>query len=100
MTAIPDTMTAITIDEPGGPDVLKPVDRPVPHPFEGEILIAVAAAGVNRPDVLQRQGAYAPPKGASDIPGLEIAGRVVALGRHSTRFSIGDRVLALLPGGG
>ena len=100
MTAIPETMTAMAISEPGGPDVLQPVQRPVPHPFEHEILIKVAAAGVNRPDVLQRQGHYPPPKGASDLPGLEVSGHVVALGRNCTRFAVGDAVTALVAGGG
>lgn len=100
MNAVPETMTAIAISEPGGPDVLQPTQRPVPHPFEHEILIQVAAAGVNRPDVAQRQGHYPPPKGASDLPGLEVAGHVVALGRNVTRFAIGDTVTALVAGGG
>ena len=78
MTDIPQTMIAIGIATPGGPEVLKPQTRPVPQPGAGEILVAVAAAGVNRPDVLQRQGGYNPPPGASDIPGLEIACTVVA----------------------
>jgi len=99
-TAVPDTMTAIAISEPGGPDVLKPETRPVPHPFEHEILIKVAAAGVNRPDVAQRRGHYPPPRGASDLPGLEVAGHVVALGRNVSRFQIGDAVTALVAGGG
>jgi NADPH:quinone reductase len=100
MTALPATMTAIEITEPGGPDALKPATRPLPLPGAGEVLIEVAAAGVNRPDVLQRQGGYPPPAGASDIPGLEVAGIVVAvgLGVHHTR--IGDEVCALVTGGG
>lgn len=97
---LPDTMTAIEIREPGGPEVLVPGKRPVPKPGAGEVLIKVAAAGVNRPDVLQRQGGYPPPKGASDIPGLEIAGEVVALGEGVTSPRLGERVCALVTGGG
>ena len=97
---IPDTMTAIAISEPGGPEVLKPETRPVPKPKSGEILIRVAAAGVNRPDVAQRSGSYPPPPGASDLPGLEVAGAVVALGDGTERFRLGDKVCALVPGGG
>ncbi|MCW5717801.1 MAG: NAD(P)H-quinone oxidoreductase [Bauldia sp.] len=93
-------MTAITISEPGGPDVLSPVQLPVPTPGMGEILVRVRAAGVNRPDVAQRQGHYPPPPGASEIPGLEIAGEVVARGDGALAFAIGDRILALVPGGG
>ena len=89
-------MTAIGIRAPGGPEVLVPEERPVPVPAAGEILIKVAAAGVNRPDVVQRQGHYPPPPGASDIPGLEIAGDVVAAGPGAARFHIGDRVMALV----
>ena len=96
----PATMRAVAISEPGGPEVLVIEERPVPQVGEGEILVAVAAAGVNRPDVMQRKGNYAPPPGASDIPGLEIAGRVVALGEGATRFKKGDEVVALVPGGG
>ena len=97
---IPSTMTAIVIRAPGAPDVLVPEQRPVPQPVEGEVLVKVAAAGVNRPDVMQRQGHYPPPKGATDIPGLEIAGEVVALGPGVTRWKVGDRVMALVVGGG
>ncbi|MGU7783159.1 NAD(P)H-quinone oxidoreductase [Burkholderia sp. PU8-34] len=93
-------MAAIEIARPGGPDVLVPATRPVPVPAADEVLIRVHAAGVNGPDVLQRKGVYDPPPGASDIPGLEVAGEVVALGRDVTRFAIGDRVCALIPGGG
>ncbi len=93
-------MTAIEIREPGGPEVLVPGTRPVPEPSAGEVLIRVAAAGVNRPDVLQRQGNYPPPPGASDIPGLEIAGTVVALGPEVSELALGDRVTALVTGGG
>ncbi len=98
--AIPATMTAIEIREPGGPEVLAPASRPVPEPGPGEVLVCLAAAGVNRPDVLQRLGGYPPPPGASDIPGLEIAGGVVALGPGVTDLAIGDRVTALVTGGG
>lgn len=100
MSALPATMTAIAISRPGGPEVLVPQERPVPQPGEGEILIRVAAAGVNRPDVLQRAGAYPPPKGASDLPGLEVAGEVVGVGPKVARWHIGDKVCALTPGGG
>ncbi|MBO6928007.1 MAG: NAD(P)H-quinone oxidoreductase [Roseibium sp.] len=100
MQNLPDEMTAIAISEPGGPDVLKMERRPLPDLEEGEILIKVAAAGVNRPDVLQRKGAYPPPKGASDLPGLEVAGEVVACGRGVERHAVGDTVTALAPGGG
>ncbi len=100
MTPIPARMTAIGIRAPGGPDVLVAEERPVPTPGPGEILVAVEAAGVNRPDVLQRQGLYPPPKGAPDIPGLEIAGRVAACGAGVQRWRAGDRVAALVIGGG
>lgn len=93
-------MKAIEIRQPGGPEVLEPTIRPDPVPAAGELLIAVKAAGVNRPDCLQRQGAYPPPPGASDIPGLEIAGEVVALGSGAGAFAVGDQVCALVPGGG
>ena len=96
---IPATMTAIEISEPGGPEALRPVDRPVPVPGPGEVLVRVAAAGVNRPDLLQRKGAYPPPPGASDIPGLEIAGTVVAAGAGGSQL-LGTRVCALVTGGG
>jgi putative PIG3 family NAD(P)H quinone oxidoreductase len=97
---IPTTMTAIEITGPGGPLVLKPGKRGVPEPKAGELLIKVRAAGVNRPDVLQRLGHYPPPADASDIPGLEIAGEVVSAGEDVTRFRIGERVAALVAGGG
>jgi putative PIG3 family NAD(P)H quinone oxidoreductase len=97
---IPSSMTAIAIRAPGGPDVLIPEHRPVPQLADGEVLVKVAAAGVNRPDVMQRQGLYPPPKGATDIPGLEVAGEVVALGTGSTRWQRGDKVMALVIGGG
>jgi NADPH2:quinone reductase len=96
----PQTMTAITIAVPGGPDVLTPVDMPVPLPGPGEVLIRVAAAGVNGPDLAQRRGLYAPPPGASPLPGLEVAGEVASLGEGTTGFAIGDRVMALTNGGG
>ncbi|MFG1294385.1 NAD(P)H-quinone oxidoreductase [Xanthobacter variabilis] len=98
--AVPATMTAIAISKPGGPEVLVPEQRPVPRPSPGEVLLKVEAAGVNRPDVMQRRGLYPPPAGASDIPGLEIAGTVVALGEGASRFKIGDRLCALVSGGG
>jgi NADPH2:quinone reductase len=100
MAPLPSRMTAIAISAPGGPEVLVPEERPVPSPGEGEILVKVAAAGVNRPDVVQRKGNYAPPPGAPDIPGLEIAGEIVALGAGVKRWKIGDRVMALVVGGG
>ncbi|MBT53417.1 MAG: NAD(P)H-quinone oxidoreductase [Mameliella sp.] len=95
-----DTMRAIEITEPGGPEVLKPTMRPVPQPAAGQVVIKVAYAGVNRPDALQRAGSYAPPAGASDLPGLEASGEVVALGSGVDGLSVGDAVCALLPGGG
>jgi len=100
MTDIPATMTVIEITEPGGPNVLKPGTRDVPSPADGEVLVKVQAAGVNRPDVLQRLGAYPPPPGASDIPGLEIAGEVVALGNGVDNLNVGDQVCSLVTGGG
>jgi putative PIG3 family NAD(P)H quinone oxidoreductase len=100
MTALPSTMTTIEITRFGGPEVLIPATRPVPKPQEGEILIKVAAAGVNRPDILQRTGGYAPPPGASDLPGLEIAGTVAALGSGVSGWMPGDAVCALVAGGG
>ena len=100
MTALPATMTAIEITEPGGPEVLKPASRPMPLPGAGEVLIQVAAAGVNRPEVMQRQGSYPPPPGASDIPGLEVAGTVVAVGLGVNHVKVGDAVCALVTGGG
>jgi len=95
-------MTAIEIERPGGPEVLRPVSRPVPQPAQGEVLVRVAAAGVNRPDLMQRQGKYPPPPGASDIPGLEIAGTIVALGpsAEGPTFQIGRPICALVAGGG
>ena len=100
MTPLPDTMTAIAITEFGPAEVLKPTQRPLPTLLEGEVLIAVEAAGVNRPDVIQRLGHYAPPHGVTDIPGLEVAGRVVATAGDCGRWSAGDRVCALVAGGG
>ncbi len=100
MAALPAQMTAIGIKASGGPDMLVPEKRPVPVPGDGEILVKVAAAGVNRPDVMQRMGLYPPPPGAPDIPGLEIAGEVVALGPNVKRWKLGDRVMALVVGGG
>ena len=97
---LPATMTAIAIRAPGGPEMLVPEQRPVPQPGAGEILIKVAAAGVNRPDVMQRRGLYPPPKGAPDILGLEIAGTVAACGEGVTRWKLGDQVAALVVGGG
>ena len=99
-TALPETMTVIHIARPGGPEVLQPQSRPLPALRPGEILVRTAAAGVNRPDVLQREGNYAPPPGASDLPGLEISGEVVALGEGVARWRLGDKVCALTPGGG
>jgi putative PIG3 family NAD(P)H quinone oxidoreductase len=101
MTAeLPATMTAIEIREPGGPEVLAPTELPVPQPGAGEVLIKVAAAGVNRPDMMQRAGLYPPPRGAPETPGLEVAGEVVAVGEGAARWSNGDRVTALVAGGG
>jgi NADPH:quinone reductase len=93
-------MRAVEISKPGGPEVLTPCDRPVPVPGQGEIVIRVAWAGVNRPDISQRAGAYPPPPGASDLPGLEASGHVAATGPGVTRWKEGDAVCALLPGGG
>ena len=93
-------MRAVEISQPGPPEVLKPVDRPDPVPATGEVLIRVVAAGVNRPDILQRRGAYPPPPGASDLPGLEVSGTIEALGEGVTEWRVGDRVCALLSGGG
>ena len=94
------TMRAVEISQPGGPEVLKMVERPVPEAGQGQVVIKVAYAGVNRPDALQRAGAYAPPPGASDLPGLEAAGEVVATGPGVDWPGVGDKVCALLPGGG
>src|SRR6202158_324044 len=100
MAELATRMTVIGIKTPGGPEMLVPEQRAVPTPSDGEILEKVAAAGVNRPDVMQRQGLYPPPPGAPDIPGLEIAGEVVALGPSVKRWKTGDRVMALVVGGG
>jgi len=93
-------MHAVEIPQPGPPEVLKPIERPDPVPAAGEVLIRVAAAGVNRPDVLQRRGAYPPPPGASDLPGLEVSGTIETTGDSVTDWRVGDRVCALLSGGG
>jgi len=100
VSARPDTMETVEISAPGGPEVLRPVRRAVPRPARGEVLVAVAAAGVNRPDVMQRLGKYPPPPGASDIPGLEVAGRVAAVGEDVTEWAEDDAVCALVSGGG
>ena len=100
MEKLPAQMTVIGISKPGGPEVLLPETRAVPAPGPGEILIKVAAAGVNRPDVAQRSGAYPPPPGASDLPGLEVAGTVVAVGAGATKHKLGDKVMSLVAGGG
>ncbi|KPF95777.1 NAD(P)H-quinone oxidoreductase [Rhodopseudomonas sp. AAP120] len=100
MEPVPSQMTVIGISKPGGPEVLLPETRDVPKPGPGEILVKVAAAGVNRPDVAQRSGSYPPPPGASDLPGLEISGEVVALGDGVTRHKLGDKVMSLVAGGG
>lgn len=100
MIDLPADMRVIEISEPGGPQVLREARRPVPKPAETEVLIRIHAAGVNRPDVLQRMGLYPPPPGASDIPGLECAGEIAALGAGVSDWQLGDKVCALLPGGG
>ena len=100
MSELPEKMLAMAIPSPGGPDVLTREERHVPVPLGEEILIKVEAAGVNRPDVLQRMGAYPPPKGASDLPGLEVSGTVVSKGIEADMFQVGDKVTALAPGGG
>src|SRR5919204_4970881 len=100
MEKLPAQMTVIGISKPGGPEVLLPETRPVPVPGPGEILVKVHTAGVNRPDVAQRSGSYPPPPGASDLPGLEIAGEVVALGSDVKRHKLGDKVMSLVAGGG
>src|SRR5688572_18871130 len=97
---LPKTMTVIEAREAGAPEVLAPGTRPVPVPGLGDVLIEVAAAGINRPDVLQRQGLYPPPKGASDLLGLEVAGKIAARGPGADRFKDGDHVCALVNGGG
>lgn len=100
MADLPATMTAIAVEGKGGPEMLKPVELPTPQPGDAQVLIKVAAAGINRPDVMQRQGLYPAPKGHSEIPGLEVAGIVAATGSSATRFQIGDKVMALVNGGG
>ena len=100
MASVPETMTAVEISAPGGPDVLKAKTQPVPKPGAGQILIKVAAAVVNRPDVAQRMGVYPPPPGHSPLPGLEVAGEVAAIGLGVTRWKLGDKVRALVNGGG
>lgn len=100
MTALPTEMTAIEISSFGGPEVLRPAKRPLPTLAADEVLIKVAAAGINRPDVLQRTGGYAPPPGASDLPGLEVAGEIVAVAPGVTAWHVGDKVAALVSGGG
>ncbi|MAW79053.1 MAG: NAD(P)H-quinone oxidoreductase [Parvularcula sp.] len=98
--ALPETMQAIVITEPGGPEVLQLMEQPVPHPKGNEVLIRISAAGVNRPEVLQRKGLYPPPPGASELPGLECAGEVAAVGPEVVHWKPGDPVCALLTGGG
>jgi NADPH2:quinone reductase len=100
VSSIPPTMRAVEIAHPGGPEVLRLAERKPPEPKAREILVAVAAAGVNRPDILQREGKYAPPPGTSDVPGLEVAGRVVACGKDVEEWQEGDFVCALVAGGG
>jgi NADPH2:quinone reductase len=100
MASVPDTMTAIEISTPGGPDVLKPKAYPVPKPGPGQVLVKVVAAGVNRPDVAQRAGSYPPPPGHSPLPGLEVAGEVAAIGAGVARWKVGDKLCALVNGGG
>ncbi|MDI4232671.1 NAD(P)H-quinone oxidoreductase [Bradyrhizobium sp. Arg237L] len=100
MEKLPAQMTVVGISKPGGPEVLLPETRPVPEPGQGEILVKVKAAGVNRPDVAQRSGSYPPPPGASDLPGLEISGEVVAVGPGASRHKVGDTVMSLVAGGG
>src|SRR5438128_2543672 len=100
MPTPPSRMNVIAIKAPGGPEMLVPQERPMPALGSGEVLVKVSAAGVNRPDVRQREGNYPPPKGATDIPGLEIAGEVAALGPDTTRWKLGDKVCALVVGGG
>jgi NADPH2:quinone reductase len=100
MEKLPSQMTVIGISKPGGPEVLLPETRAVPNPGPDEILIMVMAAGVNRPDVAQRMGHYPPPPGASDLPGLEVAGEVVAVGSNAKKHKLGDKVMSLVAGGG
>ncbi len=100
MSELPSRIHIVEITKPGGPEVLKPAERPMPKPGPGEVLVKVEAAGVNRPDVAQRKGEYPPPAGASDIPGLEIAGTVAALGPGVKTLKLGDKICALVTGGG
>src|SRR5688572_12140979 len=97
---LPNEMTAIEISSFGGPEVLRPAKRPLPQLGSDEVLIKVAAAGINRPDILQRTGGYAPPPGASDLPGLEVAGEIVAVAAGVSGWQVGDKVAALVSGGG
>jgi NADPH2:quinone reductase len=97
---VPEHMTAISIEFAGGPEALKPIELRTPYPGEGEVLIKIAAAGVNRPDVMQRKGLYPPPPGAPETPGLEVSGIIAIAGRGTSRFKVGDEVCALVPGGG
>src|SRR5271163_4917717 len=98
--SVPLEMNVVEIAAPGGPEQLKLAQRPIPTPGPGEVLVRVHAAGVNRPDVMQRQGRYPPPPGASDLPGMEIAGEIAALGPDVSALSLGDKITSLLPGGG
>jgi putative PIG3 family NAD(P)H quinone oxidoreductase len=98
--SLPTEMKVIHIAAPGGPEQLQPGTRPMPKPGDGEVLVRVEAAGVNRPDVMQRQGRYPPPAGASDLPGMEIAGEIVGLGANVSGLAVGDKITSLLPGGG
>jgi NADPH2:quinone reductase len=100
MSGVPSEMQAVEIAAPGGPEQLRIAVRPVPKPGAQEVLIRVAAAGINRPDVMQRQGRYPPPAGATDIPGMEAAGEIVSLGSGVGGLAAGDQVTALLSGGG
>ena len=97
---LPTDMQCIEISSPGSADVLRPVRQPLPAPGDDEVLIRVIAAGINRPDILQRQGLYPPPPAASDIPGLEVSGEIVSVGNHESRWQVGQQVCALLSGGG
>src|SRR5688500_7483672 len=97
---MPEKMKAVEISAPGAPEVLKPTERPVPQPQKNEVLVKVAAAGVNGPDIMQRKGLYPAPPGATDLPGLEISGEIVAVGADAKRWKIGDKVAALTNGGG
>src|ERR1700754_4997152 len=100
MNQLPAQMTVVGISKPGGPEVLIPETRAVPQPGPDELLIKVAAAGVNRPDVAQRSGVYPPPPGAGDPPGFEVAGEVVAVGSNAKKHKVGDKVMSLVAGGG